>query len=250
MGRMRAVIFLIFLLFFLTLNPLLSFCSEGSSTSDKSITGEVKLYEAVEVKDNNVYGEEIGFWSPTGGEVGIWDKIWGTVSDVISDAIDTVGAWFAGTSFIEKVFLAALVVFAAVAVAILLIFGSAAVLAAVVIGLIGAAIVGIYAAFVGEDGFSFWTAVGLGIGGSILAVVVHFTGAAVAVLGFLTETALPWVTRVALPAIGRLMLRGWRVFTNRFLPWVGLQLARVWGFFSSTLVPKLFRFFLVLLLGK
>ncbi|ADG81294.1 hypothetical protein [Thermincola potens] len=54
-----------------------------------------------------------------------------------------------------------LLVFAAVAVAILLIFGSAAVLAAVIVGLIGAATVGIYAAIVGEDGFSIWTAIGL-----------------------------------------------------------------------------------------
>ncbi|WP_198360508.1 hypothetical protein [Thermincola potens] len=64
-----------------------------------------------------------------------------------------------------------------------MIFGSAAALAAVVIGLIGAAVVGIYAAIVGEDSFSFLTAVGLGVGGAFLAAVVHFTGAGAAVLG-------------------------------------------------------------------
>ncbi|ADG81277.1 hypothetical protein TherJR_0391 [Thermincola potens JR] len=68
----------------------------------------------------------------------------------------------------------------------------------------------LYAAIVGEEGFSFWTAIGLGIRGAILEAVAHFTGAAAAVFGLLTQAALHWLTRVALPAIGRLLLRGWR----------------------------------------
>jgi|GEM_PF-4151205 len=242
MRKYTARITFVFLIFLFTYNPLPALCSSISAASDNSISGEVKLYEALDVKDESNFGDGIDIWIPRGGEVGLWDQIWGTVSDVVSDTLNAVTAWFAGLSFIQKVFLAALLVFAAVAVAVLLIFGSAAVLAAVVIGLIGAAIVGIYSVIAGEDGFSFWTAVGLGIGGSVLAAAAYFTGAGAVVLGFLTQTALPWLTRAALPAIGRLLLEGWRVFTNRFLPWVGLQIAKAWGVFTSAIVPKIISF--------
>ncbi|ADG81276.1 O-antigen polymerase [Thermincola potens JR] len=73
MKKISLLIISIFVLFFLTFNPFLSICFAGSGTSDNSISGEVKLYEAVEVRHETTYGEDIGFWSPTGGKVGIWD---------------------------------------------------------------------------------------------------------------------------------------------------------------------------------
>ncbi|ADG81279.1 hypothetical protein [Thermincola potens] len=73
MRRFKGAIISFFLSFVIIFIPFVSLCFAGSGTSDNSISGEVKLYEAVEVKDATTYKDDISFWSPTGGEVGIWD---------------------------------------------------------------------------------------------------------------------------------------------------------------------------------